>query len=98
MDDPHHPGDLGARQSRRRTLAIPAFERLLQGVSHLRAEAESQREDPGRLAVGGQRVLNLFRPAREEPADHGQSSDRGASARDVTDHEPISDRPVLSMR
>ena len=33
--------------------------------------------------MGGHRRLDLFRPARQEPADHREPSDRGGAARDV---------------
>ena len=87
VDDPHDTGDLVARQVAGRALAVPALERLLQRVAHLRAEPEPQRQVARGLAVRGHRPLDLLRAAREEPADHREPPDRGAPAGDVADHE-----------
>ena len=76
-----------ARQLGGRALAVPALERLLKRVTHLGTEPESQRQVARGLAVGGHRLLDLLRPAREEPTDHREPPDRGASTGDVADHE-----------
>ena len=87
VDDPHDAGDLFAGQLGRRALAVPALKGLLKGVTHLRTEAESQRQITGGLAVGGHRLLDFPRPAGQEPPDHGEPPNRGAAAGDMADHE-----------